>query len=42
MESIIYHRSSLETALKNGSQCAKITKTGTYQCGCRGNCVGMC
>jgi len=30
MESITYHHGSLETALKNGSDCAKITKTGTY------------
>jgi len=26
MESITYHRGSLEIALKNGSDCAKITK----------------
>jgi len=28
--------------VKNGSECAKVTKTGTYQHGCRGNCAGMC
>jgi len=42
MESITYHRGSSETTLKNGSDCAKITKTDTYQRGCRGNCAGMC
>jgi len=41
MESITYHRGSSETALKNGSKCTKITKTGTYQRGCRGNRAGM-
>jgi len=39
MKSITYHRSSSETALKNGSECAKVTKTGTYQHGYRGNCA---
>jgi len=41
MENITYHYGSSETALKNGLYCAKITKTGTYQRGCRGNRVGM-
>jgi len=42
MESITYHRGSSETALKNGSDCAKITKTGTYQRSFLYNRAGMC
>jgi len=42
MESITYHCGSSETVLKNGSDCAKITKTGTYQRGSLYNRTGMC
>ena len=42
MESITYHRGSLETVLKNGSDCAKITKTSIYQRGSLYKRVGMC
>jgi len=42
MESITYHRSSSETALKNGTKGSKIYSNWTYQRGCRGNRAGMC
>jgi len=41
MKSITYYRGFSETTIKNGSQCAKITKIGTYQRGCKGNYAGM-